>query len=215
MTLTVASPIEGPAPSRVTALVLAAGASRRFGGMDKRLARLPGGGPLLATTVETLRTGFSDVRVVIGTGDCPATLKLPAGITVIRAPNAGLGMGHSIADAVRALDGEPVDAFAICLGDMAWVGADTLAQLTREATPTGIVRPVHCGTPGHPVLFGRTYAPELMQLNGDQGGRRIIQRHQRYYQPVHLCDPGVLADLDHPTGFANPLTPDHDRGTGV
>lgn len=215
MTLTMASPMEGPAPSRVTALVLAAGASRRFGAEDKRLARLPGGGPLLATTVDALLAGFSDVRVVIGTGDCPEALSLPGGIAVIRAPHAGLGMGSSIADAVRALEGEPMAAFAICLGDMPWVGADTLTRLTREATPTQILRPVHCGQPGHPVIFGQTYAPELAQLNGDQGGRLIIQRHQRYYQPVHVDDPGVLADLDHPTDVANPLTPGHDRGTGV
>lgn len=180
------------------ALVMAAGASRRFGDGDKRLAPLADGGTLLATTVESLQTGFSDVRIVLGTGDTAADLELPEAARIIRAPNAGTGMGSSIADAVHTLEGEKAAALAICLGDMPWIREGTLTSLVHQATESRIVRPTHQGRPGHPVFFGRAFWPELTQLTGDQGGRQVLRRHEACYHPVCVDDPGVLTDIDYP-----------------
>ena len=192
------SPREGHGGTGVIALVMAAGASRRFGDADKRVAALPDGRTLLAATVAGLYSGFNDVRVVIGADDRPEDLNLPGAIPVIRARNAARGMGGSIADAMHTLEGERAAAVAICLGDMPWIRAATLAGLAREATATGIVRPVHQGQPGHPVLFGHSFWPELARLSGDEGGRQIIQGHPSRCQLVSVDDPGILADLDHP-----------------
>ena len=188
----------GSGSARVTALVMAAGASRRFGDADKRVTTLPDGHPLLAATVDSLRKAFRDVRTVIRSGDTLAELQLPEHTPIIRALNASWGMGSSIADAVGTLEGEATDAVAICLGDMPWVRADTLRRLVRDATAGNIVRPTHNGRPGHPVLFGRAYWHELGQLTGDQGGRDLIRHHWSQCRHLPVDDPGILADLDHP-----------------
>ncbi|WP_077531090.1 nucleotidyltransferase family protein [Vreelandella utahensis] len=193
------SPRDGPGGTGVIALVMAAGASRRFGDADKRVAALPDGRTLLAATVAGLYSGLSDVRVVIGKDDSPAALNLPGTVPVLRAPNAAHGMGSSIADAVNALEGERAAAVAICLGDMAWIKTTTLSGLARKATANGIVRPVHQGQPGHPVLFGHSFWPELARLSGDEGGRQIIQGHPSCCQLVSVDDPGTFADLDNPS----------------
>lgn len=182
----------------VIALVMAAGASRRFGDADKRLTPLRDGRPLLAATVECLQTAFSDVRVVVGTGDTAADLDLPEAVPVIRAANAGTGLGSSMADAVHTLEGEKAAALAICLGDMPWIQTDTLTSVVQQVTESRIVRPVHQGQPGHPVLFGHAFWPELAQLTGDLGGRQILRRHKACYHPVCVDDPGVLTDVDYP-----------------
>lgn len=192
------TPTAGPWNTGVIALVMAAGASRRFGDADKRISALPDGRTLLAATVESLRPEFSDIRVVIGADDTPANLNLPGAVPVIRAPNAVRGMGSSIADAVRTLEGEQADAVAICLGDMPWIRADTLNGLRQEATEDGIVRPTHQGQPGHPVLFGRAYWAELGQLTGDEGGRHLIRQYPTQCRLLPVDDPGILADLNHP-----------------
>ena len=192
------TPKAGTGNAGVIALVMAAGASRRFGEADKRIAALPDGRPLLAATVENLHLVFRDVRVVLGVDDTPAALNLPWAVPVIRAPNAAQGMGSSIADAMRSLEGEQAEAVAICLGDMPWFRADTLRLLEQAATGNGIVRPVHRGTPGHPVLFGHAYWRELCELSGDQGGRGLIHRYQSQCRLLPVDDPGILADLDHP-----------------
>ena len=191
-------PTEGHAGSGVIALVMAAGASRRFGDADKRVAALPDGRTLLAATVAGLCSGFSDVRVVIGNGDCPEALSLPTTAPVIRAPNAARGMGSSIADAVHTLQDEPLTAVAICLGDMPWIQAPTLTLLARKATPDRILRPVYQDQPGHPVLFGRAFLPALSGLSGDTGARPILRRHPDALQPLNVDDPSVLADMDYP-----------------
>ncbi|MGM0433871.1 MAG: nucleotidyltransferase family protein [Pseudomonadota bacterium] len=195
------SPREGHGGTGVIALVMAAGASRRFGDADKRVAALHDGRTLLAATVAGLCSGFSDVRVVIGNDDSPAALNLPGTVPVIRAPNAARGMGSSIADAVHALGGERASAVAICLGDMPWIQAPTLALLASHAAPDRILRPVYHGQPGHPVLFGRTFLPALAGLSGDTGARPIIQRYPGASHTVSVDDPSILADLDHPTSL--------------
>ncbi|MGM0449637.1 MAG: nucleotidyltransferase family protein [Pseudomonadota bacterium] len=180
-------------------LVMAAGASRRFGDADKRIATLPDGRTLLAATVESLRLAFSDVRVVIGADDTLAALNLPSDTPLIRALHASDGMGSSIADAVRTLKGEQAQAVALCLGDMPWIRTDTLERLSRAAAENMIVRPVCQGLPGHPVLFGRAYWPDLERLEGDEGGREVIRRYPTRYRSIDVADQGVMTDLDHPT----------------
>ncbi|WP_295720104.1 nucleotidyltransferase family protein [uncultured Halovibrio sp.] len=186
----------------VVALVLAAGASRRFGDADKRVAALPDGRTLLAASLENLRMGFRDVRVVIGATDVPANLNLPPDVPTIRAPNAGDGMGSSIADAFRALSADPslsgIGAAAICLGDMPWVQLETLNALCEQATEDGITRPIHQGQPGHPVIFGRAYWSQLCSLSGDQGARVLIQKYPAQCWFLTVEDAGVLTDFDYP-----------------
>ena len=192
------SPREAHGGTGVIALVMAAGASRRFGDADKRIAALPDGRTLLASTVAGLCAAFSDVRVVIGSDDSPTALNLSGIIPIIRAPNAARGMGSSIADAAQALEGERAAAVAICLGDMPWIQAPTLALLARQAAPDRILRPVYQGQPGHPVLFGRTFLPALAGLSGDTGARPVLQRYPDALHRVSVDDPNTLADVDCP-----------------
>lgn len=192
-------PREGHEGTGVIALVMAAGASRRFGNADKRVAALPDGRTLLGATVESLWSGFRDVRVVIGADDTRADLQLPSATPILRAPHAARGMGSSIADAIHALEEARPAAVAICLGDMPWIQASTLTLLAHNAAPDRILRPVHHDQPGHPVLFGRTFLPALAGLSGDTGARPIIQKHPESLTSVRVDDPGTLADLDYPS----------------
>ncbi len=194
------TPAPGPGPAGVVALVMAAGASRRFGDADKRLAALPDGRTLLAATVESLQQGFRDVRVVLHASDDPERLGLPPDASVIRASHAADGLGSSIADAAQTLARDPalsgVGAAAICLGDMPWIRPDTLLRLTAAASESRILRPTCNGTPGHPVIFGRALWDELMSLHGNTGARPLLTRYGEQRVPVD--DAGIHRDVDHP-----------------
>lgn len=184
---------------RVVAVILAAGASRRFGAEDKRRARLPEGRTLLATAVANAAV-FPTLRVVIRDEDDPRALGLEADTPVIRAPHACGGLGASLADAFTALadDSElaEVAAAAVLLGDMPGLQADTLRLLQRHAGRERIVRLHHAGRPGHPVVFGRDLWPALTTLHGDAGARGVIQRHRDRYHEVEVNDPGIHLDID-------------------
>lgn len=205
--------------SRVAALVLAAGRSRRFGG-DKRLARLPEGEALLARTLRVADEAFGAVFLVLREDDPPDLLadQAPHGIRV-PAPGAAGGLGCSIADGMRALVRSEWaaggTAVAVLLGDMPWIAVDTCRRLAARADPARILRPVHCGghrhgqraEPGHPVLFGRDFWPELCRLEGEEGARGMLRRHADAVSLVMVDDPGVVRDVDRPGDLARPVAP--------
>lgn len=186
--------------SDVVAVIMAAGASRRFGAGDKRRARLPTGQSLLAATVAKAVASFSRLRVVIREEDDPRALGLAADLPIIRARQARDGLGASIAEAFTTLMGDgaldEVTAAAVLLGDMPGLAAETLRLLQRRARRDRIIRPRHAGHPGHPVLFGRDFWPELTALEGDEGARRIIRQHRALYQEIEVSDPGIHLDID-------------------
>ncbi|CAI3807398.1 Purine catabolism protein PucB [Pseudomonas sp. MM221] len=181
----------------VVALVLAAGRGTRFGS-DKRRATLADGRSLLAHSVERARAVFDDVRVVLREGERGEDLGLPGDCRVIASPDAGLGMGHSLAAGVASLVDSDAQAVAILLGDMPWIELATFGQLAAAAGASTIVLPQHDGQQGHPVLFGRDFWSALSRLTGDEGARSIVKAHPASCIRLNVQDAGVLQDVDRP-----------------
>jgi molybdenum cofactor cytidylyltransferase len=90
------------------------------------------------------------------------------------------------------------DAVAIFLGDMPWITAASIDRLIAAAAADRIVLPEFNGQPGHPVIFGRRFWPELLLVTGDTGARSVLQAHPEAVQRVKVDDPGVLQDVDTP-----------------
>lgn len=179
------------------ALILAAGFGTRFGS-DKRRVTLPDGRTLLGASLARAQAVFDEVHVVLRPEDDPAQLGLPPDSSIILCEDAGQGMGHSLAAGVRALVSVEGEAIAVLLGDMPWIAESSLRALIAEAAPSRIVFPVHHDERGHPVLFGREFWPELQQLTGDEGARRVLRAHAAAWIAVGVDDPGVLRDVDSP-----------------
>ena len=182
---------------KVLALMLAAGRGKRFGS-DKRLARLPDGRSLLAASVEQALQVFAEVHVLLRDEDDAQALGLPAACRVIRCSEADQGMGHTLAAGIAVLLGRDAEAVAILLGDMPWISADSLQRLCSQAAAERIVYPLHDGQRGHPVLFGRSFWPQLQTLRGDQGARALLQANPGACHGIVVDDPGVLRDVDRP-----------------
>jgi len=185
------------------AVLLAAGFSRRFGS-DKRQPTLADGTPLLVASLRLYAAAFAEVLVVLRPEDetlaTMAAAEAPAGPTrVILAPDAALGMGHSLARGATAAAGW--DYLFVALGDMAWVRPATLATLrnTMESSSGDrIVQPCYRGTPGHPVGFAGRHQAALAELHGDEGARRVVGAAADDLLRLDVDDPGILEDLDTP-----------------
>lgn len=184
-------------------IVLAAGSASRFGS-DKRTHTLAEGDFLLGATVARYVEKFDDVIVVLRPEDDAIATRLtqafdPDTVTFVRAPDARLGMGHSLAAGIRAA--KEWDFAFVALGDMPFVDLRTLAALNRaisEAGPDAIVQPIHRGRPGHPVGFGHGHFVALESLTGDQGARRVVRLAGSHLVTIDVDDPGVLHDVDTP-----------------
>ena len=181
----------------IAALILAAGASRRFGS-DKRLHKVDGV-PLLARTVARYREVFERVGVTIrpDEGNVERLIAGAGGLPIV-APDAELGQGRSLAHGVAALADS--EGLVVGLGDMPFVRADTLITIANRLAQAGIevIRPRCNGQPGNPIGFAPSMFDALTQITGDQGARDLLRSHPDLVEFVDTDDAGVLRDVDRP-----------------
>lgn len=184
--------------STVAALMLAAGYSRRFGS-DKRQQRLDSGLSLLDASLRLPCTRLDEVWLVLRPDD-PRPVGLADTVQIVQAPGTRLGLGHSIAAGVSQLaQTSHAEALAVFLADMPFIEPATLDALLATHDAGHICVPTYQGRPGHPVIFGRRFWPELCQLAGDSGARAVLQRHSDAVRRVAVEDPGILLDIDRTT----------------
>ncbi len=179
------------------ALILAAGAGRRFGG-DKLLADL-GGAPVIRRTTEAvLAAGFGDVVVATGAEHARIDAALQGlSCRIVPTPGWEEGMAASIRTGSAALASCRSGLF-VFLGDMPLVPAHLGAQLAEIAIQAGYAaRPVVKDKPGHPVCFVGEAVRDLALLKGDQGAAfGLRQRSHIGYLPTD--DIGAILDIDSP-----------------
>ncbi|MCH1930968.1 nucleotidyltransferase family protein [Shewanella sp. A25] len=179
------------------ALVLAAGFGKRFG-QDKRRISMGQHSTLLGTTLASIQSVFSECYVVIRDDDKPGHLGIKDPTKIIVSTRSHNGLGASLAAGINFLQPSNFSAAAVFLGDMPWIQATTQKRLITAARPSTIVLPTFLGQPGHPVVFGRQFWPELMLLDGDKGAKSIVSRHQKHCVFIPVDDPGILRDVDIP-----------------
>lgn len=182
----------------VGAILLAAGSARRMGS-DKLMADL-GGRPVAAHVLATIAEAELPSPVIaISPGSGIGSIAGDA--MLVDVADHALGMGHSLAAAIRAVPSSWIAAI-ICLGDMPFVRAATLRMLAASASADRIIRPVHEGKAGNPLAWGRDYFAELASLTGDRGGRAVLDRHAGRIVALPCDDPGILMDIDTPDDLA-------------
>ena len=190
-----------PAEATVAGVILAAGASRRMGSVNKLLASIAGK-PLVRHAVESfVATSLSPVIVVVGyESDKVAAALEGLPVKLVFNPEHVTGQGSSVGVGVEALDNNVTDAM-IGLGDMPLLPSTLLDSLIythigHEGHVRNITIPVFEGQRGNPVLWGKTFFPELITLAGDRGGRQLLNDHKAA-QHLIICDhSSVLRDVD-------------------
>lgn len=186
----------------VTAIVLAAGMSRRMGERNKLLLPVKGQ-PMVRIVVLQALQACEQVVVVLGHEAervRAALADLP--VVFVRNPDYAEGMGTSVAIGARMVPSG--HAALVCLGDMPGVTASVMRALA-DAGASGVAacRPVHGGRPGNPVWWAPEQIAALRGLSGDEGARALLAglREQERLCEVPVEAPGVLWDVDTPEAF--------------
>ncbi len=189
---------------RTAALVLAAGASSRFGS-PKALARLDGR-PILEHVLDAIReAGIDRIVVVLGR----AADEIGAGIEwvdelVVRNPDphqlsSSLQVGM---DAVEALD-PPVDAVLVALGDQPRTRPEVIHSLLVAARGSHrpVIVPRYRGGGGpNPVLLQRAAFGFVDEASGDQGLGPVLA--ERPELVIEVPVDGTNPDVDTPGDLA-------------
>jgi molybdenum cofactor cytidylyltransferase len=182
----------------ISALLLAAGASTRFGS-NKLTERLADGTPMVVRSAQNLLAAGCRVVAVTRPRDQAAGDLLAAvpGVVVSACPTAELGMGCSLAWGVAQTAGAA--GWLIALGDMPFIRPTSIrAVLLAVERGASIAAPVFKARRGHPVVFARCWRERLLGLDGETGGRLLLQRYADAVTLVSCDDSGVLRDVDRP-----------------
>ena len=189
------------AAPRIAAIVLAAGRSTRMGAVNKLLADL-GGRPMVRRVVDAaLASRARPVLVVTGHEAARVAAALTGlDVTLVANPDYATGLASSVKAGVRALPAE-CDGALVLLGDMPRIAPEHLDRLMLAFAAeqgTAIVVPTHKGQQGNPVLWPAERFPELLQLEGDAGAKRLIVDHAGQVRGIDLGTDAVFADVDTP-----------------
>lgn len=189
---------------KVAGVVLAAGGSTRFGDNNKLLAPLQGRS-LVSYAVDALQASPVEAGAVVLGHEAEAvraTLCEFDGVVLFNAQWAA-GMATSLHCAVRwARDHAGASHLLVMLGDMPFVTAAHISSLTEKAVshPTKIVRAVHGGTAGNPVIVPARAFDALLALRGDEGARALVR--QGFATVDVELDDAVRTDIDTPDALA-------------
>lgn len=185
----------------VTAVLLAAGSSRRFKA-DKLLAPYKGRALYLHALDALVATPrVSETILVVNPRFSP-----PEGVgryRVVVNPDHDRGMGSSLRAGIFPAAPD-ADAFIIALADMPEITPGLVGSLIdhSERSQMGIIAPVYKGQRGHPVVIKAHLRSLLLTVEGDIGARGIMERHPEIVGLLETDDPAVVFDVDTPSDLS-------------
>ena len=185
----------------LTAVILAAGASRRYG-EPKQLVRYRGE-TLLERSIRLASTaGATQVCVVLGyrANAIQRVLErngvfLDCGSAVLN-PRWRDGMGRSLACGIRAIPSN-ARAALVCLSDQPMLEAEDLAKLVSvwRRNPRAAVASRYAGRLGAPAIFPRSWFGILKSLTEDRGAQVLLASKSGV---VSVPTPNAVVDIDRP-----------------
>ncbi len=192
-----ASPASIRGGNGLFAIVLAAGASTRFGS-PKQLVRIAGRPLLHAAVTRASEIAGNALLVVLGSSaaELAPLLKHSAGTIVIN-QDWREGLASSIRAGIARLPGACAGALLL-LADQPAVSAEDLKRLAAawRRQPLHVAAALHEGGLGLPAIFPRTLFNELLRLRGEAALRVLLRRHAE--RLVRVAMPSAAIDIDTP-----------------
>lgn len=195
------------ADNPLSAIILAAGQSRRFGG--GKLRALWNGRPMIVLALEAALSAPVREVILVWGGD-PLILPLltpDPRLKILYCEDHLSGMGASLAAGLGALDASSAGTY-VFLGDMPRVPRaliPDMAKIMASNRSIQAVAPQFEGQRGHPVLLSASLFPKLMALNGDQGAGAVLKDLGESLILLPAPDDGCLFDIDRPDDLDSPL----------
>jgi molybdenum cofactor cytidylyltransferase len=186
----------------IAGAILAAGRGERLGGDVPKPLREVGGRALVDHALDTVRaSGLQPVLLVVGYAADDVAAHAPPDVTVLRNPHWEEGIASSLRTVVAALlPRAEVDAVVIGPADQPLVGPEAFRRVAASYDAgASLAVATYAGVRANPVLVGRSRWDEALQLTGDEGARRLMDR-----DVVEVaCDgTGSPDDVDTPDDLA-------------
>ena len=186
----------------ISAVILAAGESRRMGKQNKLLLPIGGEALLVKLVASVCASDVGQVLVVIGHEAEKIRRELNEfPLNFVYNPNFSEGMTTSIKYGVKVASHE-CDGLLICLGDMPFINTSEINKLIHAYVKNRIkgegliVVPVFKRQRGNPVLFSIEFRNDILEHKKKSGCKEVIMKNSDSVMEIEMDDENMLLDVD-------------------
>jgi molybdenum cofactor cytidylyltransferase len=190
----------------ISAILLAAGESRRMGGDFKPLLKW-GTRTVIGACIDNLkRSRVDEIIVVLGFRESEIRARLAgAGVQFAINREFSKGMLSSLKTGLPLISPR-CEGVLIALVDQPLVGPEAINPLVISFGDyeKRISIPTYEGKHGHPIIISRDFEEEIMKLDDadPEGLKAIINAHRQEIQEVPVESSAILEDIDSPEDYA-------------
>jgi len=188
----------------VSAILLAAGESRRMGQLNK-LALLVNGVPLLQRTVLTLlQARLREVVVVVGHEQHSVHSMLDGmPVRIVSNDRYQEGQMTSVYCGMQALQ-EPCEGVMVCLADQPLLEPQDINLLVDHflSKPAAVLVPTYQGQRGNPIILASQHRADILNGERNLGCKRFIEKNPDLVTTLEFDNDHVIFDLDTPEDYA-------------
>ena len=190
----------------ISAIILAAGESKRMGRENKLLLPIKGEALIRRFVKSVCLSEVENVLVVLGyQSDKIKEVLIDQPVDFVYNPLYMSGMITSIKAGISASSINS-KGYMICLSDMPFVRTVDLNIILREFTflrakETELVAvPIFNGRRGNPVIFSSEFREEILRHKGD-GCSGIIEKNHTNVREVYIENENIFYDIDTPEDY--------------
>ena len=186
----------------ISAILLAAGQSKRMNGENKLTKEIQGT-PLIQHSVKNILASSIDELIVVLGHQKETIEKLidkNKKIKFVFNKDFESGIASSIKTGLNNLS-EKTEAFFICLGDMPMVNPNIYNQLIKSINKREIIVPTYKGQQGNPVLFAKSMKEKIINISGDVGAKKILELNKDKILNLEINDQCVTKDFNTQDSF--------------
>ena len=181
----------------ISAILLAAGQSKRMNGENKLTKEIQGT-PLIKLSVKNiLASAINELIIVVGHQKeiIEKLIDKNEKIKFVFNKNFESGIASSIKTGLNNLS-EKTEAFFICLGDMPMVNHDIYNQLIKSKDNKEIIVPNYKGQQGNPVLFNKSMKEKIIVITGDIGAKKILELNKDKILNLEVNDLSIIKNFN-------------------
>jgi molybdenum cofactor cytidylyltransferase len=188
----------------ISAILLAAGQSKRMDGENKLTKKIQGV-PLIKYSVKNiLASSINELIIVLGHQKeiIEKLIDKNENIKCVFNKNFENGMASSIKTGLDHLS-EKTEAFFICLGDMPMVSHDIYNQLIKSKDNKEIIVPTYKGQQGNPVLFDKSMKEKVLDIRGDVGAKKILELNKDKISNLEINNQNISKSFNTQDDFSS------------
>ena len=186
----------------ISAILLAAGKSKRMMGENKLIKKIKGTSLIQHSIKNILSSSINELIVVLGHQKeiIEKLVNKDKKIKIVFNKDYENGMSSSIKLGLNHLS-KRNKYFFICLGDMPMVTKSIYEKLIESKNKEEVIVPMYKGQQGNPILFSHKMKKNIMTINGDMGAKQILEFNSDKVLKIEMDNKSVITDYNTQNSF--------------